>query len=212
MSLTLRQAVDRTLNRLQIASGVDVQVYAEQPLREIIRHKIDALFDAAWWPEYLSTESFTLLNQVVQSDVSNRIKKFQDIRFAYLGTDCEPLPRLAHYVNPNNVSLPCIVPNADPTKVFSVLGSYSDTTLGLVYRVRPDPPVLDSDVIKMDDQLIILGTAYDYLNGLGTGTNEEDKILKMFQSRLDLLLKQIDTMHVSQNSYEYGSRSGWEEE
>jgi hypothetical protein len=147
----------------------------------------------------------------VQSDLSTKLKRFQDIRFAYLGSDPNPLPRLAHFVNPTTVAMPSIVPNSDPTKVFSVLGSYSDTTLALIYRTKPAPPLLDNDVINLDEQLIILGAAYDYINGLGTGTNEEDKILKMFQSRLDMLLKEIDALPVSQLSYEYGSASGWEE-
>lgn len=211
MSITLRDAIDRTLRRLQIASGLDVQVYAEEPLREIIQHKVDALFDLAWWPQYMTTESFTLLNQTVQSDLSTKLKRFADIRSAYLGTDPNPLPRLAGYVNPSIVSLPCLAPNADTTKVFSVLGSYSFTDLTLVYRTKPATLVLDTDTINMDDQLIILGSAYDYLNGLGTGTNEEDKVLKMFQARLDTLLKQIDQMPVSLSSYQFGSPTGWEE-
>lgn len=211
MTITLRDAIDRTLRRLQMASGLDVQVYAEEPLREIIQHKVDALFDITWWPQYMTTESFVLLNQVVQVDLSTKLKRFQDIRFAYLGTDPNPLPRCASYVNPSLISLPCLTPNADATKVFTVLGSYTATDLSLIYRTRPDPLVTDDDVINLDDQLVILGAAYDYINGLGTGTNEEDKVLKMFQARLDQCLKQIDSLPVSTSSYEFGSPTGWQE-
>lgn len=210
MTITLRDAIDRTLRRMSIASGLDVQVYAEEPLKEIIQHKVDAIFDLTWWPQFMNFETFTIASGIVGVDLSTKIKSFNDIRYVYLGSCADPLPRLAGLVNPSTVQLPCIVPNSDTTKVFKILGTYSDTSLTVVYRTRPAPLVQDTDTIALDDQLVILGSAYDYLNSLGTGTNEEDKILQMFQSRLQTLLKQIDQMPVSQFNYSSPTLQ-WEE-
>lgn len=208
--ITLRDAKDRTLRRMSIASGLDVQVYAEEPLTEIINHKITAIFDLAWWPQYMTSETLTLLAGIVQSDLSTKLKGFNDLRFVYLGSCPDPLPRLASYVNPSAVYLPSVVPDIDATKVFKVIGNFSDTSCTIVYRQRPAAVSADDDQILLDDQLIILGSAYDYLNSLGTGTGEEDKLLQMFQSRLQVLTGQIDQMVVS--SLNYGApRLDWQE-
>lgn len=208
--ITLRDAKDRTLRRMSIASGLDVQVYAEEPLTEIINHKITAIFDLAWWPQYMNSETLTLLAGIVQSDLSTKLKGINDLRFVYLGSCPDPLPRLASYVNPSAVYLPSVVADSDATKVFKVIGNFSDTSCTIVYRKRPDPVSADDDQILMDDQLIILGSAYDYLNSLGTGTGEEDKLLQMFQSRLNTVMAQIDQMVVS--SLNYGApRLDWQE-
>jgi hypothetical protein len=211
MAFTRRNAMDRVLQRLQVASGAEVQVYAEEPLREIIQHKVDALVDIAWWPQLMTTETFTLSAGLPLGDLSTKVKRFSDIRFAYLDGDPNPLPRLAHYVNPSMVARPCITPNGSTTQPFKIMGNYNGTACHLVYRNKPDAMDSDDDEIPLDEQLVILGAAYDYLNGLGTGTNEEDKVLRMFEARLDSLLKQIDQLPVDQYAYEYHSGTGWEE-
>lgn len=211
MALTLRQAIDRTLIRLQIAAGLDVQVYAEEPLKEIINHKIDALFNLAFWPQFTTFgDTISIISGSPSADISPKIKRFEDIRHLYLPNDPDPLPRIANLVNPSMVTMPCFAPIADPTKVFKVWGRYVDTQVYVTYRTKPALPVLDTDVINFDEQIIILGAAYDYINGLGTGTNEEDKILKMFQSRLELLLSEIENQPVSMYDYT-SSGTGWEE-
>jgi hypothetical protein len=79
MALTLRQAIDRTLTRLQIAQGLDVQVYAEEPIKEIINHKIDALFDLAWWPQFMTYgDAISIISGSPSTDISAKIKRFED--------------------------------------------------------------------------------------------------------------------------------------
>lgn len=212
MALTLRQAIDRTLTRLQIAQGLDVQVYAEEPIKEIINHKIDALFDLAWWPQFMTYgDAISIISGSPTTDISAKIKRFEDIRDLYLPSCPDPLSRIANMVNPSMITLPCFGPVNDATKVFKLFGRYTDTQVYVTYRTKPSHPTLDADVINFDDQLIILGTAYDYINGLGTGTNEEDKILKMFESRLNIVLGNIESQPVSQYDYVGGPPSGWEE-
>jgi hypothetical protein len=193
MSLTLRQAIDKTLSRVRLAPGPSVQTYAEEHLKEIIQHKFDVLFDDMWWPQFLNPgEQFTLdgSGRVVE-DITSKIKRFQDIRHVWLGTYPSPIARINSRVQPSLITGYGYAPYTGD-KVFVVYPTSTPGTVTVSYRIRPNALEGDSDVIDMDEHLIILGSAYDYLNGLGHNPAAEQKLLTMFNERYDQLKKEIE--------------------
>lgn len=186
--ITLRQAIDRTLDRVSLAGGADVQTYAEAPLKEIIQHKFDVLFDGYWWDEYMTFETIELVAGIPTPDLSEKIKRFMDIKHVWRENDQKPLPRMPSNVNPTNIRGYCLAPYSSPLKVFRIYPA-NDMTVSIAYRTRPDNFQEDGDKILLDDQLIILGSAYDYMNSLGINPSEEDKIGNLFNERLKMFEK-----------------------
>lgn len=214
MSLTLRQAIDRTLSRIALASGADVQVYAEEALKQIIQHKFDALFVDTWWPQfYVPGETYDLNGTTgeITGDISDKVKRYMDLRHVWYSTYANPLPRIHTRYNPAIVNKWSIGPSTDSTKVFKVFPSSLTGQVTISYRTKPDNFEEEEDVIDMDEHLIVLGSAYDYLNGLGINPGAEDKLLVMFNERLSQLRTEINSEEVSTDDYGMGAVNGWQD-
>lgn len=215
MSLTLRQAIDGVLARVGLASGADVQVYSEDIIKAIIHHKINVLFDEHWWPQFYNPgETFTLdgTTGVVTADLTTKIKRYQDIRFVWYKDDKTPLPRIGTRDNPNNVKRMSIVAYGVGGKIFRIYPLNTTGNLTIAYRTLPTLPENEDDVIDFDRDLIILGSAYDYLNGLGTNPSEEEKLLTFFNNRYDQLKKIIESgdVYLGDNTTSFTS-GDWQE-
>lgn len=195
MALTLRKAIDNTLTRMSLASGADVQVYSEEPLKLIIQQLFNTLFDSdeIWWPQfYTEGEEFTLgSNGEVTANLSTKIKRFQDIRYIWYGSWPNPLPRVHGRYNPSLSGNYSYGPSNTTGKVFRLYPSTVSGTVTVGYRTKPDDFDVDTDIIDMDDDLIIYGAAYDYLNSLGLNAVAEEKFLNRFQDRYNTLKDQI---------------------
>src|SRR6478735_4074980 len=139
MSLTLRQAIDKTLDRISLATGSDTQTYSELPIKQMIQHKFDALFDEHWWPQFRFEGQFTLDGStgVITADISSDIRRYDDIRYVWHDKDSRPLPRAPGLVNPTSLKRKCIAPVGLPDKLFKV---YPATTTGDVYLVGRSHP------------------------------------------------------------------------
>lgn len=212
MSLTLRQAIDRTLSRVQLAAGPDVQVYAEDQIKDIVQHKFDVLFDEVWWPQFfVPAETFTLdgtTGRVVE-DIATKIKRYQDIKHVWIGDYPTPIGRISGRVNPSLITAWSFAP-VPGNKVFAVYPNNYNGTVVVSYRTKPSDFDSSADTIDMDAHLIVLGSAYDYLNSLGYNTSAEDKLLTLFNERFDQLKKQVEQVEVSIDP-QYGvSASGWQ--
>lgn len=213
--ITLRDAIDRTLERVALAQGVDVQTYAEEQIKSIIQHKFDILFDSVWWPQFYNPgQTFTLdgASGVVTADLSDLIKRFQDVRFVWYKDERNPLPRAPVRLNPTLIKRRSIIPTSQSGKVFKVLPSDTSGDITIAFRTKPDNFEQEDDVIDMDDHLIVLGAAYDYLNGIGTNPEEEAKLLQFFDSRYKTLVDAIESGDVAVESYDTSLTSGqWQE-
>lgn len=212
MSLTLRQAIDKTLRRVQLATGPDVQVYAEEPIKEIIQHKFDVLFDDVWWPQFFNPgEEFTLDGSTgkVTEDISTKIKRYQDIKHVWYSTYPTPIGRISGRINTSIITSWTFGPSSD--KVFKLYPANTTGTVVVAYRTKPNDFDDETDVIDMDEHLIVLGSAYDYINGLGYNTSAEQKLLTMFNERYDQVKKQVEQVETSIDP-QYGvSISGWQD-
>lgn len=203
--ITLRDAFDRTLRRIQMAGGTDVQTFSEETLLEIIRHKIHSLYKSAWWPTIMTHgEEHTLDGTlgIITGDLTNKIHDFTDIRYVYYEKEPAPLPIAPLFTNPALIHTACIAPFNDPAKIAKF---YPVTLTGKTYwTYRTIPPIVNNedDIIRLDEQLIILGSAYDYMNGLGTNPGEEDKLLVQYNALYTQLTKDLIPKTISSTSYE----------
>jgi hypothetical protein len=215
MSLTLRQAIDRSLRRMALASGADVQTYSEEHLKDIIQQVFNTLFDSneIWWPQfYTAGEQMTLgANGLVVTDLTNKIKRFEDIRYIWLNQDTEPLPRgsIRDVASTLNTAAWSYVPSA--TGIFQIMPTTASGYVTVAYRTRPDDLENETDVINMDADLIVYGAAYDYLNSLGTNPSLENKMLVRFNDRFETLKFNIAHKEVSLYSPSNYDTSAWQE-
>lgn len=214
MAVSLRTLIDKTLLRVSLAQGADVQTYAEDEIKEIINHKVSILFDAVWWPQFFNGgETFTLdgATGVVTANLSTKIKRYMDIRAVWYKDDTYPLPAMPTYTNPKNIKLRCMAPINIPEKVFMVAPINTTGTVTVSYRTRPNPLTAEDDTIDLDETLLVLGSAYDYLNSFGTNPEAEAKILQFFDNRYKTLTEGFEKV-ADRSLDNYGnSGSGWQE-
>jgi len=205
---TLLQLKTRIFNRLSQQSGVSVQPYTDNKVTEMIQHKFDVLFDRRFWRDYRITNTYQLdgIIGVVTADLTNVIKRFIDIQYIWIDANLSgsPLPEIDSRSNPTRINLLGFEPYGVPAKRFRIVPV---TTTGYVtVRFRTKPPMfVDSDEVPMDDQLIMTGTIYDYLNDEGANPEAAAKYKNMFESRLGQLesldMKNEKSLYSTESQY-----------
>lgn len=194
--MTLLSAlIQKVVVRISQVPGTAVQVYAEDRIGDMIQHKFDVIFDELWWPQYTGWTSSTLDGStgVVTSDLSSLIKRFQDIRYIFFENENRPIPQLTSNINPYSTGSgrPRFFSRSSNTqKVFQIWPNDATGTVRISYRTKPDDFIATSNV-PMDDQVLILGAAYDYLEDDGANPGAIAKFQQMFESRLRQL-KELD--------------------
>lgn len=195
---TIEQLVTRVELRLALAAGFDVQVHAEDRIIELIRHKYNVLFDDHWWLDYMTLETMTLDGTTgkVTTDLTEKIRRFSDIHSAYYDTDDYPMPRLSTVVNPTKFRVRAIFPLPnEPTRVFQVRPINTTGDVHVWYRTKLADSVWEDGTydteVNMDEEVLILGSVYDFLSDDGTNERAELKFKNMFDSRLKQL-RQLD--------------------
>ena len=209
---TFADLITRTMTRVRLQGGLDVQTYAQPLIAEMLQHKFDTLFDRRFWKHLRLYESFSLNGTTgkVPIDISDRIKRFADIRYIWPEGYRRPIPELPGNVNVSHVTMICYRPDGDATKVFQVLPKTSVFNIEVCYRTKLDSFVED-DEVPMDDQLMIMGAAYDYAVDKGADETTVQKFLNMYMDRLQALEKLEDTNSYSMHSPTATSVNEWHE-
>mgnify|MGYP003145894840 CR=1 FL=1 len=195
---TLSTLIDRVADRLSMVAGTGVQTYAEDRIAEMIQHKFDVLFDEIWWPQFLTWETMTLDGTlgVVTIDLTEKIKRFEDVRVIYPDNSDTSLTKLSSMTtNPLNLAgtTPIHYEALGPTftnkttRVFNVWPKASTGDIDVQYRTKPDT-FASTDVIDFDDQALILGSVFDYLEDDGTNPNATQKFQLLFEARVKQLI------------------------
>lgn len=195
---TVAQLITRIEKRIGLASGMDVQVHAEDQLLEMLRHKYNVLFDDHWWYDYLSLETFTLdgTTGTITGTVANKILRFIDIHSVHLGSDSHPLRLLSTGVNPTLFNSTALAPYAaDATKMFKVYPLDRSDDVHVWYRQRITDEAWDLENaedtnVNMDDELLILGTVYDYLSDDASNPDSASK----YENQYNLRYQQLVTL------------------
>jgi predicted nuclease of predicted toxin-antitoxin system len=204
---TLDQLINRTADRLSMVAGTGVQVYAEDRIAEMIQHKFDVLFDEVFWPQFLTWAEWTLDGTlgVVTTDLTDLIKRFDDIRVIFPDNSSTALTKVAPLTtNPFTLSgtTPIHFQALGPgdsnktTRVFHVWPKGATGDIIVQYRTKPDTFVI-TDTIDFDDQALILGSVFDYLEDDGTNPSATQKFQLLFEARVRQLKNTFNNSPIS---------------
>ena len=187
---------------MSMVSGSGVQIYAEDVIGDMIQHKFDVLFDEAWWPQFTNWGTFALdgTNGQPTTDLTSLIKRFDDIRVIFPENSNTPMTVIsASTTNPYELSGTSPIHyerDALANKVFHVWPKASTGNVIVHYRTKP-ADFTETDTVDFDDQAIILGSVYDYLEDDGTNPNATEKFQSLFESRVKQLKNNLSAAPIS---------------
>lgn len=204
---TLAQLVARTADRLSMVAGTGVQIYAEDRIAEMIQHKFDVLFEERFWPQFNTWVTWTLDGTlgVVTADLTDLVKRFEDIRVIFPSNSNAALTKISALTqNPfvlsgsTPIHFDALGPNSGnkTEKVFFIWPKSSTGNLVSQFRTRPDT-FTANDTVDFDDQALILGATFDYLEDDGTNPNATQKFQLLFEARVKQLKRTLDDSPIS---------------
>ena len=179
-----------------MVSGTGIQTYAEDTIAEMIQHKFDVLFDEVFWPQFCTWYTWTLDGTlgVVTTDLTDIIKKYEDIQVVFADNSNTALTKLANLTT-NPFTLAGTTPihyealgptfSNNTTRVFRVwpLASTGD----VIVRVRTKPDTfVGTDEIDFDD-----------LEDDGTNPNATQKFQLLFEARVNQLKDNFNDAPIS---------------
>lgn len=177
-----------------MVAGTGVQTYAEDRIAEMIQHKFDVLFEEVFWPQFCTWYEWTLDGTlgVVTTDLTDILKRFEDIQVIYPDSSNSALTKISNLTT-NPYTLAGTTPihyealgatfSNKTTKVFRVWPLAS--TGNVILRIRTKPATFTAtDEIDFDDQALILGSVFDYLEDDGTNPNATQKFQLLFEARV----------------------------
>ena len=173
----------------------------------MIQHKFDVLFSEAFWPQFNTWELLTLDGTlgVVTANLTDRVKRFEDIRVIFReGTNVAITKIAALTVNPFQLTgtVPIHYEALGPTfankipKVFNIWPKTSTGNIAIQYRTKPDT-FTGTDEINFDDQALILGATFDYLEDDGTNPSATQKFQLLFEARVKQLKNEFNDGPIS---------------
>jgi predicted nuclease of predicted toxin-antitoxin system len=204
---TLTQLISRVADRLSMVAGQGVQTYAEDRIAEMIQHKFDVLFEEVFWPQFLTWSQYTLDGTlgIVTTDLTDLIKRFEDIRVIFPENSNTALTKIAALTtNPFELqgTTPIHYEALGPldgnrvSRVFQIWPKTATDDLVLQFRTKPDTFV-GTDEIDFDDQALILGSVFDYLEDDGTNPNATQKFQLLFEARVKQLKNTFNSGPIS---------------
>lgn len=214
---TVEALITRIEKRLAMAAGIDIQEHAEDQLLEMLRHKYNTLFDDRWWFDYLTLETFTLngTTGLITGTVLNKIRRFIDIHSVYLAGNVRALPMLALSANPTLMTGEAIAPYlSDVTKMFKVYPINRVDSVHVWYRTRLSDDQWElanasTTIVNMDDELLILGTVYDYLVDDATNEASAAKYETQYNQRYQQLVNLSFQNGISKGDQATGILTQW---
>ena len=190
-----------------MVSGTGVQIYAEDRIAEMIQHKFEVLFDEVFWPQFCSWHQWTLDGTlgIVTTDLTTLLTRFDDIQVIFPESSNSALTKLAA-ITTNPFELSGTVPihyealgPLDTNKVSRVFQIWPKSATGIIVsRIRTKPDTFTAtDEIDFDDQALIIGAAYDYLEDDGTNPNATQKMQLLFEARVKQLKNNFNDAPIS---------------
>lgn len=214
---TVASLITRVEKRLSMAAGIDIQIHAEETMLEMLRHKYNTLFDDRWWQDLLSLETFTLdgTTGTITGTVENKIRRFIDIQGIFLGGNQRPLPVLTPNTNPTLFMGEAVAPfTSSVTKMFKVYPNDRADDVHVWYRTRLSDDAwaienAESTNVPLDDELLILGTVYDYLTDDGSNENAVEKYENQYNKRYQQLVDLEMQLGVAKTDQARGIPTQW---
>lgn len=101
---TLTELLQDAVRELSQVPGSGVQQYAEDTLAYKLEQIFTSCCGEAWWPHLMKWSQHTLDGTTglvtAGTKFPNTIRRFEDIRWIYRGTNTTPIPRLTDTLNP----------------------------------------------------------------------------------------------------------------
>lgn len=189
--------IQQVIRRLSMVDGTGVQLYSEDIIGDMIQHKFDVLFDRIFWKQFCEWELFTLDGTlgVVTANLTDKIKRFDDIGAIYPSNSNTPITVLSKTINPltlgsGTTPIHYDAYNADASKVFKIWPKSATGDIMVYYRTKPAKFTGNVEV-NFDEQVLVLGTCYDYLEDDASNPGATAKFKNLFESRR----KQIEDLH-----------------
>ncbi|MBU2051508.1 MAG: hypothetical protein KKH61_21365 [Gammaproteobacteria bacterium] len=209
---TIGTLITRVETRIALASGLDVQAVDEPRFLEMLRSRYNSLFDRNWWTDYLTLGTYTTdgTTGLITGDVTGLINRVADIHSIFYDDHDDPIPMLKFNANPRHARRPSWAPYAsDATKMFKVYPIDQVATLNVWFRTRLTDTQWEQDntetEVNMDDEMLILGTVFDYLSDDGSNDDATKKYLGMYQDRI----KQLEKLQLQAPIAKSNDRNGY---
>jgi hypothetical protein len=165
---TFSDLINKCLVELRQEVGVSVQQYSEDVIAAILQRQFNIFFDHYWWPAYYAIETFPLngTTGAVTEDLTEKIKRFDDIRYVWHEKDTHPLTVMPPAINPSTVgpgtSFRKHYMSVPDSTIFRVVPYTLTGTVTVGYRMKPEP-FHPNDEVKLDDDLLTNATCFNYL-------------------------------------------------
>jgi len=190
-----------------MVAGTGVQTYAEDRIAEMIQHKFDVLFEEAFWPQFCTWYEWTLDGTlgIVTTDLTDILKRFEDIQVIMPDNSNTAITKLASLTtNPftlagtTPIHYEALGPTFDnkTTRVFRIWPLASTGDIKVRVRTRP-ATFIGTDEVDFDDQALILGATFDYLEDDGTNSNATQKFQLLFEARVKQLKNTFNSAPIS---------------
>lgn len=173
--------------------GTSVQVYAEERIALMLEHTYDAVVEEIWWPDLMRWYTSALGEGGVPVTPPSAIRTPRDIKHVFYANDPAPLPLYTDRDNPNQLMSQGTRPmfwdmNPSDDVLLRVLpyGTIGDM-INVRFRTRVPKPFMPSTDIPIDEQLMVLGATYDFLEDDATSVGASAKFAEMFNARLKQL-------------------------
>lgn len=220
---TLSELVQAAISRLSMVPGIGVQLYSEDRIAEMIWHKFVIVRDELWWDDFMDyavltqdaagrpTEPVTRTPPAIPSPSQIVINKYSDIQFAWSPSLRDPLREMPLRSNPMGMLKEgkTLWRTPDHDKVIR-FAAFTPGQQMLVRYKRHYERFSASTVVPMDDQVLLLGAVYDYLEDDGTNPGQTEKFRNMFNDRLKQLRTDENDRDIQLSPAPFNSSNGWQ--
>lgn len=223
MSQTLTQLVQRCVTRLSMVGGIAVQIYAEDRLAEMIWHKFIMVRDRLWWDDYMDYIQLTqgvdglpvenIVRALPQTPIGDEvvINKFTDIQYAWHPNRRDPLKYWPRRSNPAGVMRPGTTMYTLPHEGKVIRFAQYEPGKVMTLRVKRHYEYFQpDDVVPMDEQVLMLGACWDYLEDDGTNPGQTEKFRNLFTDRLSQLESDENEKEIPLAPAAYPNSSGYQ--
>lgn len=198
MSTTVRRVMDDALNVLGEVPGAGVSTYSEDRMRADCVRTFNLMFKKYFWPQYMEWFRLQLDGSlgIVPSNSFTHVRDIEDIYAVYRDGEKTPLPTLPKVINPyslgtgNSPIYWGFQPVTSSTYANRLLQMWPKTSTGFINvlarvypRTNETPTWADADVMDLDHDMLVCGTAWHTLASDDINPGAQDAQRNMMEMR-----------------------------
>ena len=208
---TLAEIITRVQELLSLAGGLNVQTYAQPKIVQYVQMGYNTLYMKRFWNDYTKVEKFTLdgMTGRVTADLSTKVKSFKDIRYIWYKDYATPLPLAPSNRAPDMIRQLSFGPSGIVSCPFNIFPMDNSGEIWVAYRTKANLPFKETDVVPIDDELIVRWAAMMYLTFDNANQAAIQLVTKMYAEHLSELEKMEDNHARSLYSYTAQTVTEW---